>query len=93
MTGITDDLDEHEVREFENVKNTIMSIGSLLKFTMNIDLGNRLIATHGHVLVEGNTWHDNYWGDCRCAKCVKWPGLNKLGRILMMTRDKIINIG
>ena len=75
------------------IKDPVMSIGVLIKFTMNIGLGNMLINTHGQVLIEGNKWCDNYWGDCQCVKCVKHPGLNKLGRILMNTRDQIINIG
>jgi predicted NAD-dependent protein-ADP-ribosyltransferase YbiA (DUF1768 family) len=43
-------------------------------------------------MIEGNWWHDNFWGDCYCnnksgkhPECLK-PGLNKLGLLLMNLR-------
>lgn len=38
-------------------------------------LGNRLI-------VEGNHWHDNFWGDCTCNQHRSYSGKNTLGFIL-----------
>ena len=35
-------------------------------------------------IVEENVWNDTYWGVCRGR------GLNKLGEILMVVRNKII---
>lgn len=47
-----------------------------------------LLGTGEEPLVEGNTWHDNVWGDCRCAaaKC-KPLGMNLLGWMLMRQRE------
>lgn len=45
-------------------------------------LWNRLVATRGSKLIEGNTWNDRYWG------AVNGVGDNWLGRILMYIRDR-----
>jgi predicted NAD-dependent protein-ADP-ribosyltransferase YbiA (DUF1768 family) len=59
------------------------------KFCRNEDdeLARLLCATGDIPLVEQNTWHDNYWGDCRCGRpsCGE-PGKNYLGGILMAAR-------
>lgn len=41
----------------------------LAKFTQNQELGKLLTDTAPRLLVEGNTWHDNYWGQCTCRSC------------------------
>lgn len=46
----------------------------------------QLAGTGDAILVEGNTWHDNVWGVCRCAKCSR-TGRNMLGIFLMLVRD------
>lgn len=48
----------------------------------------RLLNTEDAVLVEGNTWHDNYWGNCHCNRpaCLNF-GSNWLGFHLMELRD------
>jgi ribA/ribD-fused uncharacterized protein len=79
--------------DWDSVKDLVMETAIFLKFNINPHLTNRLAATAGKTLIEGNTWHDNYWGDCRCAKCINKPGLNKLGHILMNTRQKMLTIG
>ena len=63
------------------------------KFVQNPDLLNRLLATNGALLIEGNTWHDNYWGRCTCPRCQKraTKGQNMLGAILMRVRSEIKN--
>jgi ribA/ribD-fused uncharacterized protein len=55
------------------------------KFTYSI-LRRKLLSTFSAELVEGNTWHDNFWGDCVCDECADVPGLNHLGRLLMEIR-------
>lgn len=47
----------------------------------------RLLETGEAQLVEGNTWHDNFWGNCTCCRpeC-KYPGRNELGKLLMTVR-------
>ncbi len=47
----------------------------------------KLLATGDQEIVEGNRWHDNFWGDCFCKKCQHMQGCNHLGRILMGVRD------
>ncbi len=48
-----------------------------------------LVTTGDAELVEGNTWHDNFWGQCRCPRCAGAAGLNWLGRLLMETRERL----
>jgi ribA/ribD-fused uncharacterized protein len=63
------------------------------KFEEHADLKDRLLATDETELVEGNTWHDNFWGDCRCSRCASSPGQNWLGRILMDVRRQLQETG
>lgn len=46
-----------------------------------------LLGTGDALLVEGNTWHDQTWGDCSCPEHRSWPGRNALGRTLMEVRS------
>ena len=52
-------------------------------------LQEKLLATGNQELVEGNFWHDNFWGDCQCEKCQHIVGQNHLGKILMAERKRI----
>lgn len=57
----------------------------------NPALTERLLATGDARIVEGNTWHDNRWGDCTCGKykeCLP-RGMNWLGSILMQVREEL----
>lgn len=41
-------------------------------------------------LIEGNTWHDNVWGDCTCGRpACQTPGENHLGKLLMELRSDL----
>lgn len=52
-------------------------------------LANILEETGDAQIVEGNRWHDNFWGQCTCDKCAKrGPGKNTLGNILMEIRKE-----
>jgi len=53
-------------------------------------IASKLVYTHPHTLIEGNWWHDNYWGDCFCAKCATIKGKNKLGKLLEDVRLELI---
>jgi ribA/ribD-fused uncharacterized protein len=59
-----------------------------LKFQDEV-LAEKLIATGDATLVEGNHWHDNYWGACSCAKCSGKTQSNNLGLLLMEKREKL----
>jgi ribA/ribD-fused uncharacterized protein len=74
--------------DWEKVKKQAMLRALLAKFIQNPELGERLAATRPHFLVEGNTWHDNYWGHCSCPRCGTTPGTgqNYLGQLLMAVR-------
>ena len=48
-------------------------------------LKNLLKITSDAPIVEGNYWHDNFWGSCTCSKCNN-SGRNVLGILLMKIR-------
>lgn len=68
---------------WDDVKLGVMEKILTDKFSRNPDLANKLIATGTAQLVEGNTWHDTFWGVCR------GKGENALGKILMRIRSKL----
>ncbi len=72
---------------WEKIKYRTMLGAVRLKFGQNKKLRNKLKATGKTPLVEGNTWHDNVWGNCSCPKCEDIMGNNLLGKILMQIRD------
>lgn len=53
------------------------------KFMSDSELRRLLLATAGATLIEGNWWHDTYWGVCNGV------GQNKLGCILMRVRAQL----
>jgi len=53
----------------------------------------KLIKTYPSLLIEGNNWHDNFWGNCECDKCKSKEGLNILGFILMTVRSELLYFG
>lgn len=74
--------------DWEAVKVGIMCALVQEKFTKHADLTARLLATEDRQLVEGNTWHDTFWGRCDC-KNHKGFGENMLGIILMDVRTEL----
>ena len=75
--------------DWDSVKEDIMRKLVKQKFIQNYSFAQLLLATGGALLVEGNYWHDNFWGNCDCQRCKDIPGCNKLGFILMEVRDEI----
>lgn len=75
--------------DWEKIKNDIMYLAVYQKFYQHEYIQQELINTGTKKLVEGNNWHDNYWGDCKCSRCKNIKGQNKLGKILMVVREKI----
>lgn len=71
--------------DWEKVKDQVMYEIVLDKFTRNQDLCDKLLATKNAELIEGNTWHDTYWG----YDMTKKRGKNKLGKILMQVRQQL----
>lgn len=68
------------------VRVEVMAVGLYQKYTQHPDLKQKLLDTDPEELVEGNFWHDNFWGDCLCRKCRDIQGVNVLGRLHMELR-------
>lgn len=75
--------------DWEEVKDQVMYEVVKEKFKQNIDLKERLLNTGDAILIEGNRWHDNYWGNCTCDKCKNITGRNQLGLTLMKVREEL----
>jgi len=67
--------------DWEEVKLEIMCQIVKSKFEQNPDLRKRLLDTGNARLIEGNRWHDTFWGVCN------GEGENNLGKILMSVRE------
>ena len=74
--------------DWEEIKTDVMMEGLRHKFAIP-ELRAKLLATGDEELMEGNTWHDNAWGNCVCQKCQNTPGRNMLGMLLMELRNEI----
>ena len=72
--------------DWEEIKDAVMTVLVLSKFS-DPRLAASLRATDGAYLVEGNTWHDQIWGDCHCPRHAAQPGENRLGQLLMRVRE------
>lgn len=77
-------------KDWEDIKDKAMYAILAYKFTIP-ELREKLLATGDEYLEEGTYWHDNYWGNCHCEKCVDIVGQNKLGLLLMEIREDIRN--
>lgn len=73
----------------QEVRVNIMRDLVFKKFWDSEELSGKLAATESAILIEGNHWHDNFWGDCSCSSCPA-PGENHLGIILMEVRLLVV---
>jgi hypothetical protein len=71
--------------DWNSVKVSIMHEIVKKKFDSNLDLKLKLIATGSSELIEGNWWHDNFWGTCPVGSK---NGRNELGKIHMRIRTE-----
>lgn len=71
--------------DWEDIKIDVMYGVLSAKFKSG-QLVRLLRLTRDAILIEGNTWHDNFWGDCICPKCSRIEGANNLGNLLMQIR-------
>ena len=70
--------------DWESVKIELMLAFITKKFKDPV-LKQKLLETGNAELIEGNTWHDTFWGvDSNTGK-----GKNWLGRLLMEVREEI----
>jgi len=78
------------VDNWDNIKVHVMQDIVMTKFSQHEGIALDLASTCGIKLIEGNTWHDNFFGTCKCSRCGD-KGQNHLGRILMITRSYILS--
>jgi ribA/ribD-fused uncharacterized protein len=83
-------------RDWESVKIDVMRGLVLRKALDHAEFVDWLLESGDELIVEGNWWHDNFWGRCFCKKCEHGRdarGLaeakNHLGLILMEVRTVI----
>lgn len=75
--------------DWEQVKQTVMLDLLKQKFAPGTQNAAILLATGDALIEEGNWWHDNYWGICRCNRCRDKIHENHLGRLLMQLRREL----
>jgi ribA/ribD-fused uncharacterized protein len=72
------------------VRYQVMASVLHAKFTCRQERISLLLGTGDALLVEGNTWHDQHWGDCSCGRrSCTGAGANHLGRMLMELRAEL----
>lgn len=69
--------------DWEEIKLDVMEMLLRQKFAKGSDLAAQLVSTGERELIEGNHWHDVFWGVC------KGKGQNHLGRLLMKIRGEL----
>lgn len=74
-------------KDWDEKKFGFMEWGVREKFKDDY-LAELLLSTGEQDLIEGNWWHDIYWGVCTCNKCAD-KGENNLGKILMTVREEL----
>lgn len=81
----------HRREDWDAIKVDLMRKLLRLKFCQEPER-SILLSTSGQKLVEGNMWHDNFWGNCACEKCGGTIGHNNLGKLLMETRTWLTQV-
>ena len=72
--------------DWEQIKYNVMRQLLDLKFQDKVLL-KMLQDTAPESIIEGNYWHDNYWGMCKCDKCKDKIKYNHLGELLQRKRN------
>jgi len=78
--------------DWEEVKVSVMRDLLVQKFSYSI-LKRKLMSSFTAELIEGNWWHDTFWGVCQgnCRQGSHEPfGENWLGKLLMEIRGEFI---
>lgn len=86
------DWEEIRRKDWEEINIPLMLTLLREKFSQEPER-SILLSTGTERLVEGNWWHDNFWGDCTCGspdhpECVP-PGENWLGKSLEVVRGEL----
>lgn len=74
-------------KDWDDIKLEVMEWCLREKFK-DEKLKEMLLQTGDEELIEGNYWHDNFFGSCSCEKCGN-KGENNLGKLLMKIRNEI----
>jgi ribA/ribD-fused uncharacterized protein len=81
-------------KDWNEIKMDVMRHALVIKFEPGTELAAKLLATGDVELIETNTWHDNFWGQCICGTvCNDVTGKNMLGAMLMEIRDSLKDNG
>ena len=72
--------------DFKEKKVGIMAVIVHHKFDQNVNPRQVLLNTGSALLIEGNWWHDDFWGMVKNDAGI-WVGENNLGEILMIVRE------
>jgi len=70
------------------VRLTMMEHLLRKKFAFGTTLWHQLMATGDAEIIEGNPWHDTFFGVCQRDDCDCPPGENHLGKLLMQIRSE-----
>jgi ribA/ribD-fused uncharacterized protein len=73
--------------DWDTLKNNVMLDLLRVKFSHQTPK-EMLLATGEEDLLEGNDWHDNWFGSCTCDQCGD-KGFNHLGKLLMKVREEL----
>ena len=73
-----------DMKSWHEVRDYIMFAIQLAKFTQHEEFRTKLLSTGDAEIIEGNDHGDSYWG----VNNSTGNGLNKLGKILMVIRDR-----
>jgi ribA/ribD-fused uncharacterized protein len=82
--------------DWDSIKEDVMFHLLTEKFK-DPQLKEKLLRTSDAVLVEGNSWHDNFWGQCTCNDCLAkatsgcLKQLNRLGQLLTLVRWHLVH--
>jgi hypothetical protein len=77
--------------DWEDRKVEVMRAVLRYKFAEGSKLAARLVATHPAHLIEGNHWHDTFWGCVHpTPQSNLWVGANVLGILLMERRAQLM---
>lgn len=74
--------------DWDAVKIPFMRDIVFAKFMQNKDIAEKLLATGDAEIIEGNYWHDTFWG----VDKETGDGENNLGKILMKVRAELNNL-
>lgn len=85
--GRKENMTSQETKDWNGYKKLMLMKRILhLKFDSNHpELQEKLLQTGDEEIIEGNYWHDVYWGVCEGV------GENHLGKLLMEIREELKN--